>query len=451
MSVINKNAYIDFYNQEYVVFYAEQYDDGTRSITLTPKDGSEMISFSPDEWDAYIFYCKPDGKVCFDEITLNAESKFYIELTEQMLAVAGKSVAQLYLVKKEDGSIIQSTTFMVMVDEAIARDDIESASEFSSLNEMLRKIAEAYEQIENLAAKEQQINSIYNTAVNAVEKAATALDDANKAIEIAESINSTAAESAKDAAESADDASDYAESAKTYANNASTSASNAKTSETNAKTSETNASNSASSASTSASNASTSESNAKSYAEDAEESATNASSSATSASTSAENAEKSAKLAEEKADAITDYVNLSESYAHGNTGTRDNEDVDNAKYYYEQAKDISLGLQGILLPMGTITFSQLSTKDKVSGYMYNITDEFVTDDTFREGAGYTYPTGTNVYCTADGYWDCLAGTMVTGVKGDAETEYRKGNINLTPSDLGIGVLTNEDIDKILGN
>ena len=101
MSVINKDACIDFYNQEYAVFYAEQYDDGTRSLTLTPKDGAKKITFNPNEWDAHIIYCKPDGKVCFDPIELRSDSTFYVNLTEQMLAVAGKSVAQLYLVNKK--------------------------------------------------------------------------------------------------------------------------------------------------------------------------------------------------------------------------------------------------------------------------------------------------------------------------------------------------------------
>ena len=62
-----------------------------------------------------------------------------------------------------------------------------------------------------------------------------------------------------------------------------------------------------------------------------------------------------------------------ESYATGGTGTRDGEDADNAKYYSERAKAV---------------------------------------------------------------YEELQGEQVTGVKGAAETEYRNGNVNLTPEDIG---------------
>lgn len=127
----------------------------------------------------------------------------------------------------------------------------------------------------------------------------------------------------------------------------------------------------------------------------------------------------------------------SKSYAVGGTGTRENETVDNAKYYYEQSKSISESFSGALRPMGTVAFTNLpSISDATEGDMYNVSDEFTTTASFKEGAGYIYPAGTNVYKTADGYWDCLAGTMVTGIKGNAENSYRKGNINLTSENIG---------------
>lgn len=137
------------------------------------------------------------------------------------------------------------------------------------------------------------------------------------------------------------------------------------------------------------------------------------------------------------AELAKEYSNISKSYAVG-TGNliRENDVVDNAKYYYEQARSISEGLNGALIPMGTIMFSDLQNQAKEFGYMYNIKDAFITDDTFKEGNGYAYPAGTNVYWTADSYWDCLAGNAVTGVKGNAESEYRAGNVNITPKNIG---------------
>ena len=241
-------------------------------------------------------------------------------------------------------------------------------------------------------------------------------------------------------------------------NAAKTSETNAKTSEINAKVSETNAASSAGTASAqataaknSATAAATSATNAATSAYTASNKATEAANSAASAASSAGTATSKASAASTSAANAADSATEAESYAHGGTGTRENEDSDNAKYYYEQAKGISEGLQGSLLPMGTITFSQLETSTKQSGYMYNISDEFTTDDTFKEGAGYTYPAGTNVYYTADGYWDCLAGTQVTGVKGNAETSYRKGNVNITPENIGALSKESEETRKLNGN
>lgn len=188
---------------------------------------------------------------------------------------------------------------------------------------------------------------------------------------------------------------------------------------------------------------------AASSASAAADSASAAGNEAEAASNSASDAAASALTASAKASESADNAGASKSYAVGTDNIfRENDAIDNAKYYWEQARLISEHLQGTLLPMGTITFSQLNSQSKKSGYMYNISDEFTTDNTFKEGAGYTFPAGTNVYYTADGYWDCLTGTMVAGVKGDAEASYRKGNVNITPGNIGLGNVNNTaDSDK----
>lgn len=244
--------------------------------------------------------------------------------------------------------------------------------------------------------------------------------------------------------------------AKYYSECAAASAANIKTSEVNAKASETNAATSASTATTSETKAKTSETNAKASETNAKTSETNAAASASSASMSeskaktseinAKTSETNAKVSEENIKGIEDacctYSKIVESYAVGDTDYRENECVDNAKYYYQQTRQISEGLTGVLLPMGTIMFRELPTQTKNSGYMFNISDEFVSDDTFKDGGGLKYPAGTNVYYTADGYWDCLSGSSVTGVKGNAETAYRKGVVNITPEDIGLGNVDN---------
>ena len=108
-----------------------------------------------------------------------------------------------------------------------------------------------------------------------------------------------------------------------------------------------------------------------------------------------------------------------------------------AQKYAEQVKEISESFSGALRPLGTINFADLpSTADANSGDMYNITDQFTTTTDFKEGAGNIIPAGSNVYLTIDRYWDVLAGTPVTGVKGAKEVYYHRGNVNITPTNIG---------------
>lgn len=237
--------------------------------------------------------------------------------------------------------------------------------------------------------------------------------------------------------------------AQTSATNAANSETNAKKSETAAKSSETNAATSATSASESATTATqkateaaTSAANAENSATSAYNSATTATNKAKTASESATNAANSASTATAKANAAsasaTDadyYAKKSQSYAVGGTGTRENEDSDNAKYYYEQAKHISQGGNG-LVPMGTISFANIPTSNIVPNSMYNISDNFTSDERFLDGGGIFYGKGSNIYYTVDGKWDVLAASSVTGVKGNKESAYRQGNVNITPSNIG---------------
>ena len=178
----------------------------------------------------------------------------------------------------------------------------------------------------------------------------------------------------------------------------------------------------------------------------AEEAAANAAT----AKTSADNAAGSANLANEKANSAANSAtiavsnsNAAQQYASNAAASADTAqnyavaDTDSAKYYYEQARRISESFSGALRPMGTVAFANLpALSATTSGNMYNISDQFVTTSDFKEGAGNTIPAGANVYKTEDGKWDVLAGTPVTGVKGNAESRYRRGNVNITAENVG---------------
>lgn len=245
--------------------------------------------------------------------------------------------------------------------------------------------------------------------------------------------------------------------------------SNAKASETAAATSESNAAASATKAqsyATGGTNSRTGEDtdNAKYYSQQSAQSqsaaatsadtastkAKEAAASAATAKTSADNAAGSANLANEKANSAANSAtiavsnsNAAQQYASNAAASADTAqnyavaDTDSAKYYYEQARRISESFSGALRPMGTVTFANLPALSEADGgSMYNISDQFTTTAEFKEGAGNTIPAGANVYKTEDGKWDILAGTPVTGVKGSAESEYRRGNVNITAENVG---------------
>lgn len=123
-----------------------------------------------------------------------------------------------------------------------------------------------------------------------------------------------------------------------------------------------------------------------------------------------------AAAARNSADSAADSAKLSESWAVGGTGTRVGEDTDNSKHYSKQAADlieeakqiIAASSSGALIPIDTRRFEDLPITS-TTGYMYNISNDFVTDDRFVDGAGRFYGAGNNVYWTADGMWDVLAG------------------------------------------
>lgn len=206
------------------------------------------------------------------------------------------------------------------------------------------------------------------------------------------------------ASKSATASANSASTASTKASEAESSASSASASATKSATSESNASKSASSAATSMSTANTKASEAAQSATSAGNSASTATSKAAAASTSASNAATSEA---------------------------------NAKKYYEQAKAISESFSGALRPMGTVTFANLPSVSSASaGDMYNISDEFVTTSDFVDGAGHTEPAGSNVYKTESGKWDVLAGSPVTGVKGEKDKVFGRGNVNITCASIG---------------
>lgn len=82
--------------------------------------------------------------------------------------------------------------------------------------------------------------------------------------------------------------------------------------------------------------------------------------------------------------------------------------VENFASKQELTDTVSQAVSGVYKFMGSVNFAELPTEGMKAGDTYNVKNEFETTEIFVDGAGKTYPAGTNVAYTGEG-WDCLAG------------------------------------------
>lgn len=82
----------------------------------------------------------------------------------------------------------------------------------------------------------------------------------------------------------------------------------------------------------------------------------------------------------------------------------------NAEYWAYQASQYA---QGGLIFKGSVAFASIPTTGMANGDMYNITDDFTTDNRFIEGAGKSYPAGTDIaYIDSLSKWDVLSAIKI---------------------------------------
>ena len=284
---------VDFYDKKYIMINAKQYDKKSRFLSVVCYYRGEIYHLNAGEHSAYIRYKKSDNHSVFNFCDINKKGEVIVELTEQMLAVAGRCWVDVVIHENvnlvtdisinADGTlnfdnvnkngVISTMTFIVDVYEsAIDNREIESSHEYNKLNELIAKAEDYYSGI---------------------------------------------------------------------------------------------------------------------------------------------------------GEVCNEYVLMAQSYAIGGTGKRDNEDTSNARYFYEQFKRVNDSITSGFMPSGTITFDELmevyeeikglSEEEQLKkvGIMYNIKNDFTTNDTFREGEGNTYEAGTLVYYTVNGEWDCLVGMTIS--------------------------------------
>ena len=394
---VTTNINVDFYDKKYILINAKQLDKNSRFLSVTCYNHGDVYPINAGEHSAYIRYRKADDYGVFNFCKIDNKGKILIELTEQMLSSDGICYADLVIVNKgsanvdaetgeiitiDNASVLSTMTFCIDVSEvAIANSEIESSYEFDGLNTALQKAEAEYAEVIQLSrsyaigdAGGIRENENYDNAKYYYKQSLkNASDSATSALNASNSEKS-ANEHMRETLTYSQNAQTYMTNAKTYMNNASASEANAKISETNAKTSEVNAS-------VSETNAKVSEENALDYKEAVETINNN----------------------------IISSINTLAS--SGNIGS--------------------------FISMGKITFEKLislSNDKKAIGYVYSITDDFITDDSFVDGAGLSYTAGTNVYYTTDGYWDCLGGASSPTATVNEVKKYLELPISFTIDD-----------------
>ena len=359
-SIIKVN--IDFYNKNHVIINAKQYDKQSRYILFYCYNKNEFVRIDKSAYTAFVRYKKADGYGVFNVCTITDDGCVLVELTEQMLAADGLCCADLIIAKgrsltfdPNNGSIIGGTnpnilstmTFYVDVSETpIENSEIESSYDYSGFNKALEAVKDDISDVITIA-KSYAVGDAGGRRPN------ENVDNAKYYYEQCRDKETAVSENASNAAKSETNAKAYMDAAKI-------SEANAKAYRDNAYTYMDSAEGYMDEAKDSRNNASISESNAKAYMENAQT----------------------------YKDSAYDYSVLAQRYAVGGTGTEEDEDIDNAKYYYEQCRD------------------------------------------------------------------AIIGNAVIGIKGDNENDYRKGNVNITADNIGAipsaDIATVDEIKTYLG-
>ena len=112
---------------------------------------------------------------------------------------------------------------------------------------------------------------------------------------------------------------------------------------------------------------------------------------------------------------------------------------------YYTASQIDAKMSSVYRPAGSVAFANLPVlSSSILGFVYNVTDAFITTSDFMEGAGKSYPAGTNVVVVDAGSsvykFDVLAGWVDLGGLVPATRKINNkallNDINLTASDVG---------------
>ena len=194
------------------VIHVSQYDTGSRTLVFNLVSGAGELAL-PSGVKAAIRGRKPDGNgfdyaATYTAATANTQSSVSVDVTEQMTAIAGKAVCEIYLYKgtpattemaaSADYEQLATANFILEIERApLDKDTLISTSEIRQLVNVIDRSAQiiaAAQQSDNAkAAIERLTEQTTNAKVQAEAAAADATDEAEAARGYAEDAAATLA------------------------------------------------------------------------------------------------------------------------------------------------------------------------------------------------------------------------------------------------------------------
>lgn len=136
-------------------------------------------------------------------------------------------------------------------------------------------------------------------------------------------------------------------------------------------------------------------------------------------------------------------VELAHQWATYGSESETPSETNNAKYWAEQSEQYAIGA---FHWKGSVLFANIPTSGMVVGDLYDITDDFTTDNRFVEGAGIECAAGTDIVWSEGNKWDILTpATNASQVKygnSDVKTELDQINTSLTDINADLSDVSN---------
>lgn len=120
---------LDFYNNNIKTMNVKQLDMKSRYVKISCTEHGKVITLNPETMSAFVRCKKPDGFSVLNDCTISQDGTLLLELTQQMLAVAGKCTVDIMLFYtnlvdgSEDGNVELSEKGVALNGLTVTDDD----------------------------------------------------------------------------------------------------------------------------------------------------------------------------------------------------------------------------------------------------------------------------------------------------------------------------------------